>query len=111
MPARALVGSRAAVIDRAPFPALHRVPAPAAATHAAPVRDSSVADAPKRAWRALVVCALWLHIGLIGATAGAAGLVVLVGGDAAPLPALAVAMLGGSIAFLAWRRGRRVLEG
>ena len=111
MPAHALVGSRAAVIDRAPFPALQPVPSTPEATHAAPVRASSAPDAPKKAWRALVVCALWLHLGLIGATGVAAGLLVLIGGDAAPLPALAVAMVGGSIAFLAWRRGRRVLEG
>ena len=111
MPARALVGSRAAVIDRARFPALQRLPPAAAAAHAAPVRASSAPDAPKEALCALVVCALWLHVGLVGATAVAAGLLVLVGGDAAPLPALGVAMLGGSIAFLAWRRGRRVLEG
>jgi hypothetical protein len=111
MPVRTVVGSRAAVIDRAPFPALQPVPSPAAALHAAPDRARSAPDRPKETWPALVVCALWLHIGLIGATAGAAGLVALIGGDAAPLPALAAAMLGGWIAFLAWRRGRRVLEG
>jgi hypothetical protein len=111
MPVRASVGSRAAVIDRSLFPALQRVPAPAAAAHAASSRASSARATPKEAHRALIVCALWLHIGLIGATAVAAALVVLVGGDAAPLPPLGVAILGGSIAFLAWRRGRRVLEG
>jgi hypothetical protein len=65
---------------------------------------------PREGNRALVVCALWLHIGFIGATAAAAALVLLVGGDAAPLPPLGVAILGGSIAFLAWRRGQRALE-
>jgi len=87
------------------------VASPTAATHAAPVGVSSASNAPKKASRALILCALWLHIGLIGATAVPAGLVVLAGGDTTALPALGVAMLGGSIAFLAWRRGRRVLEG
>jgi hypothetical protein len=104
------VGSRAALIDSAPFPALRRLPAGAGAM---PAASSGIGSAPKFAkdpGRALLACALWLHVGFVGALSAAAGVVLLLSGDTAALPALCVAGFGGAIALLGWRRGRSVLE-
>jgi len=60
--------------------------------------------------RALVACSLWLHIGFIGATALAVGLLELLGGETKWLSALALALSGGVLAAASWRRARTVLE-
>ena len=60
--------------------------------------------------RALVACSLWLHIGFVGATALAARLLQLFGGEAKWPPAPALAFSGGVLAALSWRRARTVLE-
>jgi hypothetical protein len=110
MPFHPVLGSRATVIDRAQLTALQRVPARAAATPAGSDGAGSATELPNDARRALIACALWLHIGFIGALCAAAGLVLLVGGEMAALPALCVTIFGGAIALVAWRRGRSVLE-
>jgi hypothetical protein len=110
MASHPVLGSRTAVTDRTQFTALQRVPARAAETPAGSDEAGSAPELPKHAWRALVACALWLHIGFIGALCAAAGLVLLAGGEMATLPALCVAIVGGAIALVAWRRGRSVLE-
>ncbi len=64
----------------------------------------------KGAERSLVSCSLWLHIGFIGASALAAGLIRLSAGNAGALSALALAISGGVLALASWRRGRTVLD-
>jgi hypothetical protein len=59
--------------------------------------------------RTLVACSLWLHIGFIGASASATGLLWLFGGDAEWLSALALAISGGMLAAASWRHARTVL--
>jgi hypothetical protein len=59
--------------------------------------------------RTLVACSLWLHIGFIGASASAVGLLWLFGGEAEWLSALALAISGGMLAAASWRRARTVL--
>lgn len=59
--------------------------------------------------RTLVACSLWLHMGLIGASASAAGLLWLFGGEAEWLSALALAISGGMVAAASWRRARSIL--
>ncbi len=56
--------------------------------------------------RSLVACSLWLHVGLIGASASAAGLLWLLGGEAGWLSALALAISGGMLAVASRRRAR-----
>ena len=58
----------------------------------------------------LVRCGLWLHIGFIGATAVAAGLLLLFQGEAKWLSALALIVTGGMMAAVGWYRGRVVLD-
>jgi len=60
--------------------------------------------------RALVACSLWLHIGFIGASALAAGLLQLFDGEARWPFALALAFSGGVLPAASWRRGLIVLE-
>ena len=60
--------------------------------------------------RALIACSLWLHIGFIGATALAVGLLQLFDGEAKWSSALALALSGGVLAAASWRRARTVLE-
>ncbi len=60
--------------------------------------------------RALIVCGLWLHIGLIGATALAAGLLQLFEGGPWWMWASALAVSGGALAYAGWRRGWITLE-
>lgn len=60
--------------------------------------------------RALLQCRLWLHIGFIGATAVAAGLLQLFDGEDKWLPALLLALFGGVLAAASWRRAVTVLE-
>jgi uncharacterized membrane protein len=68
-----------------------------------------MAQVPDSTKRALVACSLWLHIGFIGASAVAIGVLHLVDGDA-PLSALALAVSGGILAAAGWRRSRTVLD-
>ena len=58
----------------------------------------------------LVACSLWLHVGLIGASALAAGLLQWFGGDPRLPWAPVVAFFGGMLAVASWRRGFAVLE-
>jgi hypothetical protein len=60
--------------------------------------------------RALVACRLWTHIGFIGATALAVGLLQLLDGEGKWLWALALALLGGVLAAASWRRALTILE-
>ena len=64
-----------------------------------PIRDLS-----KSARRALVESGLWLRIGFIGASGVAAAIVQLLGGEVKPISALALAVGGGVLATLSWRR-------
>ncbi len=64
-----------------------------------PIRDLS-----KSARRALVESGLWLRIGFIGASGVAAGIIQLLGGEGKPISALALAVGGGVLATLSWRR-------
>jgi hypothetical protein len=70
-----------------------------------PIRDLS-----ERARRALVESGLWLRIGFIGASGVAAGIIQLLGGEAKPISALALAVGGGVLATLSWWRAGAVLE-
>jgi hypothetical protein len=58
---------------------------------------------------ALVACGLWLHIGLIGAIALAAGLLQWFQDPRLPWSPV-VALCGGVLAAASWRRGFAVLE-
>jgi hypothetical protein len=60
--------------------------------------------------RAHVACSLWLHIGFIGASALAAGLLQVFDGEARWPFALALTFSGGVLAATSWRRGLTVLE-
>ena len=70
-----------------------------------PIRDLS-----KGARRALVESGLWLRISFIGASGFAAGIIQLLGGEAKPISALALAIGGGVLAILGWRRAGAILE-
>lgn len=59
--------------------------------------------------RALLVSGLWLRAGFVGASLSFIGLIELVGVDRSPLDLL-LALAGGALAALAWRRGLAVLE-
>ena len=59
--------------------------------------------------RALSMSAIWLHIGLIGATTVAAGLLELTEG-AAVAWGLAMVLAGGALAMFGWRRGLANLQ-
>ncbi len=81
------------------------------ASHAAHGQDPGRSlDAASRGkdGRALVLCGLWLHIGLIGAAAFAVGLLQLL--DGATMGPLALILGGGVLAAAGWRRARSILE-
>jgi len=59
--------------------------------------------------RALLVSGLWLRAGFVGASLAFIGLIELVGGARSVLDLL-LALAGGTLAALAWRRGFAVLE-
>ncbi len=59
-------------------------------------------------YRLLVACSLWLHLGLIGATTLAVGLLGLFDGEATR--ALGLVLFGGMLAVASWRRGLAALE-
>jgi hypothetical protein len=67
-------------------------------------------ESPNNSSRALVASSLWLHIGLIGATALAAGLLQWFDGDPRLPWSPIVALFGGVLAAASWRRGFAVLE-
>jgi hypothetical protein len=70
-----------------------------------PIRDLS-----RSVRHALVESGLWLRIGFIGASGVAAGIIQLLGGEVKPISALALAVGGGVLATLSWRRAGFVLE-
>ena len=74
------------------------------------VNTQPIRDLSKRARHALVESGLWLRIGFIGASGVAAGIIQLLGADAKPIPALALAVGGGVLATLCWRRAGAILE-
>ena len=67
-------------------------------------------ESPDNSTRALVASSLWLYIGLIGATALAAGLLQWFDGDPRLPWSPVVALFGGVLAAASWRRGFAVLE-
>ena len=67
-------------------------------------------ESPNISSGALVASSLWLHIGLIGATALAAGLLQWFDGDPRLPWSPVVALFGGVLAVASWRRGFAVLE-
>jgi hypothetical protein len=67
-------------------------------------------ESPNNGSRALVASSLWLYIGLIGATALAAGLLQWFDGDPRLPWSPIVALFGGVLAAASWRRGFAVLE-
>ena len=64
----------------------------------------------KQAGRALMLGGLWLGIGFVGASAVAAGLLQLLGGDMKPTAALALAVGGGLLAAGSWWRGGTFID-
>lgn len=60
--------------------------------------------------RALVASSFWLHVGFIGASVLAAGLVELFDGEWDWPWALALALVGAPLAAASWRRSLGVLE-
>jgi hypothetical protein len=62
--------------------------------------------------RALIVCAVWLHIGFIAASALAAGLLQLIdaGSESGSGWAWALVIAGGALTVVTWRRSRIALE-
>ncbi len=60
--------------------------------------------------RAVVAFGLWLRAGIIGASGLVGGLIQLLGGEAKPLSALALAVGGGVLAAVSWRRVRAALD-
>jgi hypothetical protein len=67
-------------------------------------------EPPGNTNRALVASGLWLHIGLIGATALAIGLLRWFDGDPRLPWSPFVALFGGVLAVASWRRGFAALE-
>ena len=59
--------------------------------------------------RALLVASLWMRTGFVGATTLITGLILLFNGGATPMLATAVALGGGALAALAWRRAWAIL--
>ena len=74
------------------------------------VNTQPIRDLNRRARRALVESGLWLRIGFIGASGVAAGIIQLLGVEAKPISALALAIGGGVLATLSWRRAGAILE-
>ena len=71
---------------------------------------SSVATPQTDSRRGLVASNLWLHVGFIGASVLAAGLVQLFDGEPGWPWALPMALVGGLVAAASWRRSLDVLE-
>ena len=69
-----------------------------------------VSESPNNNSRALVASSLWLHIGLIGATGLAAGLLHWFDGDPRLPWSPLVALFGGLLAVASFRRGFAALE-
>jgi hypothetical protein len=67
-------------------------------------------DLYSNAGRALIASSLWLHIGFIGASVLAVGLLQLFDGEANLPWALALAFSGGLLAAATWHRGLTVLQ-
>ena len=74
------------------------------------VNTQPIRDLSKSARHALVESGLWLRIGFIGASGVAAGILQLLGTDAKPISALALAVGSGIVATLSWRRAGAILE-
>ena len=70
----------------------------------------NVSESPNKNSRALVASSLWLHIGLIGATALATGLQRWFDGDPRLPWSPLVALFGGLLAVASFRRGFAALE-
>src|SRR4029453_13649470 len=68
-------------------------------------------DRPSNIERKLIACSLWLHLGFIGATAFAAGLLELFDAGGDWLLALILMLSGGALAATSWPRARTVLQG
>jgi len=60
--------------------------------------------------RAVMASSLWLHIGYIGVTALAGGVLMLFDAEAKWLSALALAFSGAALAVVSWHRSLIVLE-
>jgi hypothetical protein len=58
----------------------------------------------------LVACGLWLRAGFVGASALAAGVIALITGEGNPVSMAAIALAGGALAVVGWRRARRLLD-
>jgi hypothetical protein len=67
-------------------------------------------ESPNNSSRALVASSLWLHMGLIGATALAAAMLRWFDGDPRLPWSPLVALFGGLLAVVSWRRGFAALE-
>ena len=74
------------------------------------VNTQPIRELSRRARRALIESGLWLRIGFIGASGVAAGIIQLFGGEVKPISALALAVGGGVLATLSWRRAGAILE-
>ena len=74
------------------------------------VKTQPIHELSMGAQRALVESGLWLRIGFIGASGVAAGIIQLLGGEVRPISALALAVGGGVLATLTWRRAAAVLK-
>jgi hypothetical protein len=74
------------------------------------VNSQPIRDLSSSARRALVESGLWLRIGFIGASGLAAGIIQLLGNEVKPIPALALAVGGGVLATLSWRRAGAILD-
>jgi len=71
---------------------------------------NKVSESPNNSNRALLASSLWLHVGLIGATALAAGLLHWFDGDPRLPWSPLVALFGGLLAVASFRRGFAALE-
>jgi hypothetical protein len=69
----------------------------------------SIPESRSNIERTLVTYAIWLYIGFIGASALGAGLLSLLEGEAKWVSAAALAVSGGVVAAVSWRRGRALL--
>lgn len=67
-------------------------------------------DLRTRQGRAYVAYGVWLRVALIGVVAAVTGVAQFVTGDAAPVPALALAAGSGVVAYIGWRRAIAVLD-
>jgi hypothetical protein len=74
------------------------------------VNTQPIRDLSKSARHALFESGLWMRVGFIGASGVAAGIIQLLGGEVKPISALALAVGGGVLATLSWRRAGAVLE-